>query len=265
MEYLYSCHTDTGTGKCVNQDAYVVRAAKINGGVFLLAAVCDGVGGFSYGERASGEVIHGFSDWFDYELPQIASAEEDFGTAVLERWRQLVQTVDRKLLSRGRTYHTRMGTTATTVLFADKKYYFCHVGDCRLYRIRTRADQLTKDHSLVGREVAAGRMTPEEAEQDSRRNVILQCIGAGAEPRPDFGMGEIEADPTYLLCSDGFRHKITADEIGACFLPELLLGPDQMKERQRHLTELAKVRGERDNITVIAIKAVGETLGERYG
>ncbi len=78
-------------------------------------------------------------------------------------------------------------------------------------------------------------------------------------------MGEIEADTTYLLCSDGFRHKITADEIGACFLPELLLGPDQMKERQRHLTELAKVRGERDNITVIAIKAVGETLGERYG
>ncbi len=82
--------------------------------------------------------------------------------------------------------------------------------------------------------------------------MILQCIGAGTEPQPD---------TTDLLCSGGFRHKITAGETWVCFLP----GPDQMKERRRHLTELAKESGERDNITVFAIKEVGETMGERYG
>lgn len=117
--------------------------------------------------------------------------------------------------------------------------------------------QLTRDHSLVGQEVEAGRLTPEEAEQDCRRNVILQCIGTGREPKPDFLIGRTEVDTTYLLCSDGFRHKLTPEELETYFFPEQLDDPVQMKERQRILTDLVKERGERDNITVITVKTIG--------
>lgn len=258
MQYLYSCHTDTGIRRKINQDAYVVKAAKIGGEVFLLAAVCDGVGGFSCGEKASGEVILSFADWFDYELPQVSNAEEDCDTVILHRWKQLVDMLNRKLDNYGRRQNIRLATTATIVLFAWNKYYVCHVGDCRFYAINSEVRQITRDHSLVEQEVEAGRLTLEQAERDSRQNIILQCIGAMEEVTPDLLIGRVESDTTYLLCSDGFRHRVRKEELKEGFFPDILDGPDRMKEQQIRLTELVKNRGEKDNITVITIKAVGE-------
>ena len=72
---------------------------------------------------------------------------------------------------------------------------------------------LTKDQTFVAREIAAGRMTPEEAKTDPRRSVLLQCVGASAEVRPDFLKGKLQKDAIYLICSDGFRHQISEQEI----------------------------------------------------
>lgn len=257
MQYIYSCHTDIGNRRKINQDAYVVKAARIEGETFLLAAVCDGVGGFSRGEIASGEVIKTFAEWFDYELPQIMSAEEDCDTVILHRFSQLVDTVNTKLKNYGRRQNIRLATTATVVLFAWDKYYICHVGDCRLYAIRNSIRQLTKDHSLVAEEVEAGRLTPEQAECDRRRNIILRCIGGTKEVSPDLAIGRVEEQTTYLLCSDGFRHKIREEELRDCFWAEQHSEPDVMKKQQIYLTELAKSRGEGDNITVIAVRTLG--------
>ena len=42
--------TDIGNGRPSNQDAYLLRQKEKNGKLYLLAVVCDGMGGLKKGE-----------------------------------------------------------------------------------------------------------------------------------------------------------------------------------------------------------------------
>ena len=99
-----------------------------------------------------------------------------------------------------------------------------------------------------------GRMTMEQALQDERRNVLLQCVGASDEVYPDLFFGDVEENAVYMLCSDGFRHEITQEEIYRGLQPSALLNESAMKQNAAALIELNKDRGERDNISVVLIR-----------
>ena len=99
-------------------------------------------------------------------------------------------------------------------------------------------------------------MTQEEAERDPRRNMLLQCIGASKTVKPDFVDGTVSENECYMLCSDGFRHMITEDEIKAAFAPSVNATEEQMKSNIIKLIELNKERNETDNISAILIKTV---------
>ena len=43
--------TDIGNGRPSNQDAYLLRQQEKNGKLYLLAVVCDGMGGLKKGDR----------------------------------------------------------------------------------------------------------------------------------------------------------------------------------------------------------------------
>ena len=103
-----------------------------------------------------------------------------------------------------------------------------------------------------------GRLGPREAETDSRRNVLLQCVGASEVIEPQFRMGSVGKDTVYLLCSDGFRHTLTEEEIFQCFQPERITTAQQIGDICRELTQLAMDRGEEDNITVLAARSYRE-------
>ena len=113
--------------------------------------------------------------------------------------------------------------------------------------------QLTKDQTYVQREIDMGRMTPEQAKTDPQRNVLLQCVGAGDYLEPDFYSGEVRTGENYMLCSDGFRHIITKQELYQYLNPHIADTPQKMQENMRYLTELNKRRKEQDNISVILI------------
>jgi serine/threonine protein phosphatase PrpC len=129
-----------------------------------------------------------------------------------------------------------------------------HVGDSRVYRIHHQMEILTEDQTVVGREMRRGTLTPDQAKQDPRRHVLLQCIGASKLVEPQFVYGKPVPGEVYLLCSDGFRHKITEDEIFQAFSPQLLIDEAVMEQRTRAMVELNKQRQERDNITAVLIK-----------
>lgn len=78
-----------------------------------------------------------------------------------------------------------VGTTVTALLLTESRYYIINVGDTRAYEITDRVKLLTKDQTVVEREVDLGNITPEEAEFDSRRSVLLQCVGASDDVYPD--------------------------------------------------------------------------------
>ena len=99
-----------------------------------------------------------------------------------------------------------------------------------------------------------GNLTPEEAKTDSRRSILLQCVGASDEVYPDIFLGDTKLNAVYMLCSDGFRHEITNEEIFNYLNPSVMVDADGMKHNMDALIEINKQRMERDNISVITIR-----------
>ena len=98
------------------------------------------------------------------------------------------------------------------------RYFGIHVGDSRIYKIGKRTmEQITNDHSRVMQEVRMGIITPTEAERDTRKNQLLQCIGARGSIQTEFFSGNIDLAETFLLCSDGFVHKLQEKRCGENF------------------------------------------------
>ena len=66
--------------------------------------------------------------------------------------------------------------------------------------------------------------------------------------------GETKLNATYMLCSDGFRHEISEEEIFEYLNPSMMMDADGMKRNMNALIELNKQRQERDNISVITVR-----------
>lgn len=252
MKYFYSCHTDIGTVREVNQDSLVIKSLNQPGHSLLLAAVCDGVGGLSQGEVASRRTAELVSCWFDFELPQILGngrEEETF----LNRLRQLVLDINQEIYIHGQTYGVSNGTTLTLLLLWNYRFFIAHVGDSRIYEIGQQVYQMTPDHTWVAREVALGHMTREQARHDARQNIVLQCIGGDREVEPWICSGWIQGNVSYLLCTDGFWHCLDDEEFLRSLSPSRLLNETVIGKNLLYMTEQVKRRGETDNITAIAI------------
>ena len=257
MEYMLSYHTDAGRVKKVNQDSLLLQSGCLNGERIVLAVLCDGMGGLEKGEVASASVVRRFARWFRQELPALLKeGQKKTEAGVLAAWTVILEQEAEAIAAYGRRHGIAVGTTATAMLFSGGVYYIAHVGDGRVYEFGGGSRQLTKDQTLAEREVEQGRLTREEAESDSRQSVLLQSVGAGGRPVPAFIRGTVRKGGVYLLCSDGFRHRISTEELLQAFCPSALTAEDEMKAVCVSLTELDKARGETDNISVIAVKAV---------
>lgn len=66
---------------------------------------------------------------------------------------------------------------------------------------------LTKDQTVVSREVELGNLTEEQAKYDARRSVLLQCIGASDYIYPDIFIGNTKRMPCicYVVMVLGTR------------------------------------------------------------
>lgn len=253
MYFISAYHTDIGTQKTSNQDSLLLQHADSDWGPSVLAVICDGLGGLDKGEVASAAVVCAFSDWFQDEFPQILMRGCN-SRELLESWSAIVSRMNTSIANYGDTRGISLGTTLEALLLAGGKYYIFHVGDCRVYLKDKSFCQITKDQTYVQQQIDAGMMTPEQARQDPQRNMLLQCIGASKYIQPAFQEGELTVGQDFLICSDGFRHMVTAEEISERLRLPGRFGEKEMKERLVQLTELCKRRGETDNITSIWIR-----------
>ena len=255
MRYKAAYHTDVGIRKKTNQDSLAIKIADTPYGMAAFAVICDGMGGLAKGEVASKEVICAFSDWFQESFAEMIDNDSFDEELMRKQWHSIAVNENEILKAYGEDNGIMIGTTLTAMLMFRDSYYIIHVGDSRAYEITgTEARQLTNDQTFVAREVAAGRMTPEQAEVDSRRSVLLQCIGASPVVEPDFIKGEVVGDAVYMLCSDGFRHNISNEEMIERIGPAADVDDDALTTGCQFLTELDKYRKETDNITVLCIR-----------
>lgn len=253
MNFKIVAHTDVGIKKSTNQDSVLMKVAQTDYGNVVFAAVCDGMGGLAKGELASATLVRMLSKWFEEKFPQMLY--QGLSMEILQNsWTELIYQANSKIANYSHALHTNMGTTMVVILIVGQVYYIANVGDSRIYQIRDELKQLTKDQTFVQREMDEGRMTYDEARRDSRRNVLLQCVGASEVIEPDFYTGMIDPGTMFLLCSDGFRHVIAAEELYQYLTPYRVLNEQAMKESLVYLTDLNKYRQEVDNISAALIR-----------
>ena len=148
-----------------------------------------------------------------------------------------------------------MGTTITALLIVDDDFWvIAHVGDSRAYRIKDNIEMLTEDQTVVQLEVRRGRLSPEEAEFDTRSNVLLQCCGCFDDVTQIFSYGNVDKNCVYMLCSDGFRHRVSASEMYQFLNPLINYDESTMQKNAMKLVVLNKFRREEDNISVLMIR-----------
>lgn len=256
MEYIAAYHTDVGISKKTNQDSLAIKVVETKKGKVAFAIVCDGMGGLSKGELASKEVIMAFSEWFDNTLIDQINAEGLDEEKLVSQWNDIIQVQNKRLGEYGEKNNLMLGTTVSAILLYNEDYYIVHVGDSRVYSLSDKVLQLTKDQTFIAREIEAGRMTVEQSKTDPRRSVLLQCVGASQVVEPEFVKGHITNNTVYMLCSDGFRHQISEQEMMDKIGPEAVNSEQDMEFGCRYLTETVKNRKESDNITVAVIKTV---------
>ncbi|HRR76036.1 MAG TPA: protein phosphatase 2C domain-containing protein [Ruminococcus sp.] len=253
MKYMTAVHTDVGIKKKTNQDSALIMEAETEIGNVLMAVICDGMGGLAKGEVASAALIKAFSDWFRSDLPGIVYNGVDH-QAVFNSFGNIAFDMNSKIAGYGMRCGVSLGTTVVAMLFAAGRYYIMNIGDSRAYKMSDTIYQLTKDQSFVQREIDMGRMTPEEAAVSDQRNVLLQCVGASEIISPDFYSEELVSGDCFMLCSDGFRHVVTPQELFERMNSQMLTDEKSMKDTLIYFTELNKNRRETDNITALLVR-----------
>lgn len=253
MELISNYYSDAGIRKKINEDSLCLKVAMTPRGKIAMTVLCDGMGGLSKGELASATAVRTFAIWFDKELPRLLhnfSIEE-----VQTKWEVLIQALNYEIREYGKENGIHLGTTLTALLLVENgELLIAHVGDSRVYEIKDEIKILTTDQTLVAREVRRGLLTEAQAKVDPRRNVLLQCVGECKSVSPEFIRKKVEKDCTYMVCSDGFRHQITPNEIYEALSPQNLVNEDVILEKEAYLVELCKRRLEKDNISVVVIR-----------
>lgn len=260
--------TDLGRTRDHNEDTFLIADLTARTTCSLAGAtehdigsrgclflVADGMGGAAAGEIASAMAADAI---YRHLLDVWAGVDDPSPEHFAERLREAVEQANRELHSyaQGHPEVRGMGTTATVGGIFQGALYLAQVGDSRAYLVRQgRTLQLTKDQSLTQRLVDAGEMTEEEAEQSSRRNIILQALGPDPRVKVDLTFLPLCRGDLILICSDGLSGQVRREEIGELASREL--DPQALCGA---LIELANSRGGPDNITTVAVRMDGEGL-----
>ena len=257
MRCILAGYTDKGKRKKINQDAMFLQGIETpEGQRALLAVICDGMGGFEQGEKASGEMVRLFGEWLVKEFTKLAMEKdaEEFEDALFESWERLFQMAHQSIRLYGKLHGIKLGTTATVMLFVNERYYTAHVGDSRAYEITNRVCQLTQDQNMANMGEGSVQYQTRNGTKKNASSILLQGIGASREIRPVYDSGALQRRAVYLLCSDGFRNRTDKEELFRYFSPEKLQTEKEMKENIQRIINILRERGERDDATVLLIR-----------
>lgn len=253
MNFTVSANSDIGIKRKTNQDSTSVLVAQSSIGPIAFGVICDGMGGLAKGEMASSTLLNALIRWFKEVMPEnIAVGISD--SMIKSQWNRIVLEQNENIKAYGRSQGINLGTTVSAILITQERYFIMNVGDSRVYEIAGSVRQLTEDQTVVAQELKYGRITPEQAAVDPRQSVLLQCVGASQNVIPDFFFGTPVQNATYMLCSDGFRHLITEQEMYNFFNANILSDTEVMDRHSLELIEINKQRMEKDNITVALIR-----------
>lgn len=234
--------TDIGLVRTSNQDSYA--AGELPGSV-AWAVVCDGMGGAAGGNFASSIAVKIISERISASYRQGMS-----DISIKNMLTSAILAANISVYEKGQADSdlTGMGTTVVVAIIADESVYIAHVGDSRAYVLSDgKLNQLTKDHSFVQEMVDSGKLTPDEAKDDPRKNYITRALGVNPDVRVDFCQEYISENEILVLCTDGLTNFVNPEEI--CKLTD----DGNFYEFAERLVNRANSNGGGDNVTVVTM------------
>ena len=239
--------TDTGRVRTANQD-YVYASVEPVGSLPNLFVVADGMGGHQAGDYASRYIVENLVSYLQYtENSQIVPLLRE---GILKVNTQLY------LESKEKPELSGMGTTLVAAVADENTLYVANVGDSRLYLVRDRIRQVTRDHSYVEELVSLGRLERGSKDYKDKKNIITRAVGTEDKLLVDFFEVGLEPGDFILMCSDGLSNMLEDQS-----MYEIITGEGSLKEKAALLIEEANRQGGIDNIAVVLVNPSGREAG----
>lgn len=253
MEVRFWAATDVGRARDHNEDNFLVDK-KLN-----LFIVADGMGGHAAGEVASSVAVREVRRIVAENRKIIASYARDESPegrhAVLRLIEQATQAACQRIyeLAQQSTERRGMGTTLSLLLVAGRRGFIGHVGDSRVYLMRSaQVHQLTEDHSLINELIKRGRLKPGDVFDSPYKNAVTRAVGVYETVQVDTLDFDILPGDNYVLCSDGLSCYLDSDST------RRILEVEDVREVPERFIALANESGGKDNITAIVVRVLDE-------
>jgi serine/threonine protein phosphatase PrpC len=230
---LVGAATHAGHVRQRNEDSYLVATHR------GLWAVADGMGGHDAGDVASRIAIEELD-----AIPTPTTAAELLASCEA---RMVVANGRLKRLADERG--ALVGTTIAILLVFDLSYACVWSGDSRIYLLRGgEIAQISIDHTEVQELISEGRIDAQEAETWPHRNVVTRAIGVFDSPELEMKSGKLQAEDSFIICSDGLTNHVSDAEILA------LAKQNPAQVACNLLVQLTLDRGASDNVTVVMVQ-----------
>lgn len=241
--------SDIGTKREENQDSYGISEIQ---GEYLLAAVCDGMGGMAGGKIAAKTAVKTYLERFGFFYSERKAQSDVIKAFDIKRiFSNAVYAANQAVCDRSTEEGlSGMGTTLTSAMIYGSTLYTANVGDSRTYLIhKDEITQLTRDDSYVQELLDKGIIDENEARTHPRKNLITKALGACVELEPEYNCALLEQGDVVLLCSDGLTNALTDREI-----LEIVAGEGSFEEKLSRLIDAANSGNADDNVTAVLIK-----------
>ncbi len=229
----------TSTGDLRKGSAFVQTMAE----PFHLS-VCDGMGGESYGELASGIAVETIAA----HANNVYESGEDFSFAISNCLDDANNRICAEINARGK----RMGTTLAAIYAVKGKILCTNIGDTRIYHYSKGVlEQISFDHTHAQTIVDAGEVAQNDIGRIPDAKRLTKHLGVFPEEAtlsPNISViDDVDDGDIVLLCSDGLTDMLSDDDITA-----ILSTGESSQDVASKLIRTALERGGKDNVTVIA-------------
>lgn len=229
----------TSTGDLKKGSAFVQSMAE----PFHLS-VCDGMGGESYGDIASGIAVETIAA----HAADVYESGEDFSFAISNCLDDANSRICAEINARGK----RMGTTLAAIYAVKGKIICVNIGDTRIYHYsKGILEQISFDHTHAQTIVDAGQVSQNNISRIPDAKRLTRHLGVFPEEAnlsPNISViDDIDDGDIVLLCSDGLTDMLGDEDITA-----ILSTGESAQDVASKLIKRALERGGKDNVTVMA-------------
>lgn len=205
--------------------------------------VCDGMGGESFGELASGIAVETLSR----NAKDVYASGEDFSFAISNSLDEANEKICKEITARG----TRMGTTLAAI-YAVKGSVICvNIGDTRIYHFsKGMLEQISFDHTHAQSIVDAGEAPQAKISSIPDAKRLTKHLGVFPEESnlsPNISViNDIDDGDVIMLCSDGLTDMLSDAEIA-----NIISKGESAQDVSGKLIKKALENGGKDNVTVM--------------